>query len=229
MDDNKEVVEEKKEVVEDAQFKLNGTSLMLIVFAIFLIGGGIALVITGNNKSLISKEQVNREKYSDVVVEEPKTEEPEIVIRNHTPQELTAAKAIELIENEKKLHGDTWTISVANIKGVNKDNSYLVDIDVVLEDGSVDVLQTIISEVEDNMKVEYPLWHEDERDLSLYGFNSIEEKKTDVETPVEVENSGELETPVEPVVEATEEVVEEPVEEPTVDQEIVENEEEVTE
>ena len=229
MDDNKEVVEEKKEVVEDAQFKLNGTSLMLIVFAIFLIGGGIALVITGNNKSLISKEQVNREKYSDVVVEEPKTEEPEIVIRNHTPQELTAAKAIELIENEKKLHGDTWTISVANIKGVNKDNSYLVDIDVVLEDGSVDVLQTIISEVEDNMKVEYPLWHEDERDLSLYGFNPIEEKKTDVETPVEVENSGELETPVEPVVEATEEVVEEPVEEPTVDQEIVENEEEVTE
>lgn len=229
MDENKEVVEEKKEVVEDAQFKLNGISLMLIVFAIFLIGGGIALVITGNNKSLISKEQVNREKYSDVVVEEPKTEEPEIVIRNHTPQELTAAKAIELIENEKKLHGDTWTISVVNIKGVNKDNSYLVDIDVVLEDGSVDVLQTIISEVEDNMKVEYPLWHEDERDLSLYGFNLIEEKKTDVETPVEVENSGELETPVEPVVEATEEVVEEPVEEPTVDQEIVENEEEVTE
>lgn len=213
--------EKKEEVVEEAQFKLNGTSMMLIIFAIFLIGGGFALIATGNNKSLITKEQVNREKYSDVV-EEPKTEEPEIVIRNHTPQELTVAKAIELIETEKKQHGDTWTVSVANIKGVNKDNSYLVDIDVVLEDGSVDVLQTIISDLGEGFKVEYPLWHEDERDLSLYGFNPIETK---VEEPIVVETPTDVETPVDQV----EEVIE-PTEEVVVDQEVVDqNEEEVTE
>jgi hypothetical protein len=218
-------MEEKKENVEEIQLKMNSTSIMLVVFALFLIGGGIALIATGNNKSLISKDQVNREKYSDVVTNEPKVEDPDIVIRNHTPQELTVAKAIELIENEKKLHGDTWTISVANIKGVNKDYSYLVEVDVVLEDGTVDALETIISTLDEKMKVEYPLWHEGEVDLSFYAFNPIETKVDDttlVETPTDAELNVEVETPVDQVENTNEEEV---VETP----EVVENEEEVTE
>ena len=228
MEDKKEVIDDNKELIDNSQFKINSTSLMLIVFALCLIGGGIALSLSGNNKSLINKGQSNKENYSNIVKDEPKTEDPQIVIRNHVSEELTVAKAIELIENEKKLHGDTWTISVANIKGVNKDNSYLVDIDVVLEDGSVDALQTIISELEDGMKVEYPLWHEGEVDLTLYAFNPIEtkeENETVEGQTVQIDNIEETD----PTVGSEEEVVVEPIDEPILEQEIVENNEEVTE
>jgi hypothetical protein len=78
------------------------------------------------------------------------------------------------------------------------------------------------------MKVEYPLWHEGEVDLSFYAFNPIETKVEDttiVETPTDEELNVESETPVDQVENTDEEEIVEDQEEETEE----ENEEEVTE
>lgn len=159
-------------------------SRLVLLLAVLLIAAGVVLIVTGNNKSFIAKDKPKEENKQ----EEPKEDEPEDVNRGNVAT-LTEESAKEILNQKKEsdLKDETWTIGEVTILAEGNNKSYLISYEKVNEDGSIDVLQTIIS-IENGVGiVELPGWFEGERELDSYEFvyNNDETEDGPGDEPIE--------------------------------------------
>lgn len=171
--------------------KKSKKSLLVIVFAIVLIGVGAALIVTGNNKSFLKEDKKESNENKNENKEETPQDDPQ---RGIVPVTLTKEDVINLIFQKKneELSEETW--SVGNVEIIAHDENYekyLVSYEEINEDGTVRILQTIVTVIADEKYVELPGWEEGQRDLTVYNF--IYET---IETPIEPVDPNQ---PVEPV------------------------------
>lgn len=177
---------------EEKVAKKSKIPMILMVAAVVLILAGVGLIMTGNNKSFIGKDEPNEPKESDEQITEQlpdntENEPPRVVV----PITITNEEVLQLINERKQLDfpEETWQAQSVVIVGHDSENEkYLVSYDEIDELGNITKKQTIVTVFTDSKYVELPGWNEGERDLTVYNFIMDSEMNTNdsnVTTPVE--------------------------------------------
>lgn len=155
--------------------KKSNKSLLVIVIAILLIGVGVVLILTGNNKSFLvddksnSNTNENKENQDGQNNQEPIDESQ----RNIIPQSISQEEIVSIILQKKNedFSEETWYIGAVYTVAHDENNEkYLVKYEEVEEDGTIRNLLTIVTVLGNEKYVEMPGWEEGERDLTVYNF-----------------------------------------------------------
>ena len=205
MEENKEVTEVKEEPVQN---KKNNTPMLIVVVALLLIGAGVALVMTGNNKALFGNETKKEEAKQNTDVPTSQKNPNEI---------LTEEEALRILEADRAANHaeEGWVIGSIKILGKSsKQNANLVQYEEVTGDIIV-VKQTVFSYSEEGWTADLPGWLEGERDLTDYDFiiGVIEEPGKDepvIELPTEEVPTEEVPTEEVPTQEEPQTPIETP-------------------
>lgn len=139
--------------------KMNKKSMIFLVVALILIVTGIVLVLTGNNKSLSNKNEEGSENYDDPT----------------KPMEKVFNKAdvMSLIYQFKSIEessGD-WYVGDTALLAHNADNTkYLARYKRVLNNGSTEEYETIVTYDENGYSIDLPGWEVDSKNLDEFSF-----------------------------------------------------------
>ena len=183
--------------------KKNNNPLLIIGLAAVLIICGIALIVTGNNKSFLSKDKEND---TPAPVDPEPTPEPDPIDdgqRGIVPHALSDETALQLLVEKKEsdFADATWSLGVVKVIGHDeKDEKFLVEYEEYAEDSTISTKQTIISVVNGEQSVELPGWVEGERDITVYNFIMYDEESTDPEPTVPVEQDPTVPVEQDPTV-----------------------------
>lgn len=189
---------------EEKKPKNKKSSLYIIVLAVLLIGAGAALILTGNNKSFLGNngnepnESNNTNANTDNGNQEvtPPDDDPN---KGLVPSTLQEWEVLNLLLEKKNLEypNESWSIGNVSIKAHDKQNEkFLIEYDEVAADGTLTVLQTIVTVLGDKKYVEFPGWVPGTTDLSVYdfdGYNNQNQTTEPTENPVPEQpvNNGE--------------------------------------
>ena len=219
-------MEEENKVV-----KKNNNPILIIGLALVLIICGVALIVTGNNKSFLAKDKEEPAPVEPEPTPEPQPEPIDDGQRGMVPHALSDEAALQLMVEKKEadFSDATWSIGVVKVIGHDEtDEKFLVEYEEYAEDSTISTKQTIISVVNGEQTVELPGWVEGERDLTVYNFSMYEDEENavvDPTVPDEPTEPGEVVDGQNPtdVVEPTEPVVQEPIitDEPTPESTVV--------
>lgn len=225
-------MEEENKVV-----KKNNNPILIIGLALVLIICGVALIVTGNNKSFLAKDKEEPAPVEPEPTPEPQPEPIDDGQRGMVPHALSDEAALQLMVEKKEadFSDATWSIGVVKVIGHDEtDEKFLVEYEEYAEDSTISTKQTIISVVNGEQTVELPGWVEGERDLTVYNFSMYEDEENavvDPTVPDEPTEPGEVVDGQNPsdVVEPTEPVVQEPIitDEPTPESTVVNPEQSV--
>ena len=155
---------------EKNNVKKNNTPIFIMIFAALLIIAGVALILTGNNKSFWKNKKTDN---ANKEQQESKGNEEDIPDRGLTPTVITEKEILQLLIDKKQSEfpEENWGVDYVNI--IAHDEEYekiLVSYGEFQEDSSVVVKQTIVSILNGEKDVELPGWIEGERDLTVYNF-----------------------------------------------------------
>lgn len=177
--------------MEENVTKSSKKPLVVIVLAVFMIGAGVGLILTGNNKSFLGGKE-KEDKKDEEVVDEPN--------KGNVGLGLSNEEAKAILENIKNstLPEETWTLGEVSVEAKGKDEAYLILYEQISEDGTSTFLETVIIMQDGVGTAELPGWPEGERDLLEYEF-----VMDDVQDPTE-EPTDEVVEPGENTDEQTE-------------------------
>ena len=171
-------------------------SKLFMLLAVLLIAAGGILIATGNNKSFVSKDEPKEENKNQEV--EQGNQEQEDTKRGNK-DELDAETAKDIIAKKKAsdLSDEAWDLGDVSVIAKGNNNSYLVTYEKINEDGTTELLQTVISIENGNGVVELPGWFEGERDLNDYEFVYDTEELEDEEESADLPSEEPMDDPTE--------------------------------
>ena len=154
---------------EEKVTKKNNMSLLLMAAAAIFILVGVGLILTGNNKSFMGKDEPQAPK--EETPDNTETEPPRAVV----PTVITVEEISQLIDEKRQLEfaDENWVAQSIKIVGHDPESEkFLVSYDEVDELGNLTKKQTIVTVLADSKYVELPGWNEGERDLTVYNRRS---------------------------------------------------------
>ena len=178
--------------MEEKKPKKISLSIYIMILAVVLIAAGSFMLVTGDKKSLSDDGKDN-----DVVDNQKK----------NMDIGLTTDEALAILTDKysNEFGEADWSIGKVLSVTLGNENTYLVNFERISAEGLYEEYQTvIIAENGASTVIELPGWHVGERDLTEYGFNSLEQaNEPTINEPVEVPAEVPAEVPVEetPVVE----------------------------
>lgn len=147
-------------------------SLIIVGVSLLLIIAGAVLILTGNNKSFIQKPKPGEENPDN---NKPDDTKPIVKV-------FTKADVMSLVYQFKALNNiqENWYVGDSAVLAHNADNSkYLVRYKAVLEDGSTKEYESIVENVEGELKMDVPGWDVDSKPLDEFQFIYYQEGAED--------------------------------------------------